>query len=169
TMASINFSKVGYVVNKSLRNRLGKPSKKMDDKYKLRYKGYNHQVWNVAGITLFSIRACKFKIPRLFPAKNKVVKEEKVESNIFEDLKLRAKLRFLRNSTCEITGEYIGGKDDFYIHWIIPKEHGGTDDVSNLMILHSSFKAILKDENKADYYKDNKNYQNLLKTLSKYK
>lgn len=132
-------------------------------------KDYNHQVWNVAGITLFSIRACKFKIPRLFPTKNKVVKEEKVESNVFEDLKLRAKLRFLRNSTCEITGEYIGGKDDFYIHWIIPKEHGSTDDINNLIILHSSFKAILNDKNKADYYKDNKNYQNLLKAFSKYK
>ncbi|WP_330112125.1 HNH endonuclease signature motif containing protein (plasmid) [Cetobacterium somerae] len=91
------------------------------------------------------------------------------ESNVLEDLKLRAKLRFLRNSTCKITGEYIGGKDDFYIHWIIPKEHGGTDDINNLMILHSSFKAILNDENKADYYKDNKNYLNLLKALSKYK
>ncbi|MGL5623425.1 HNH endonuclease, partial [Cetobacterium sp.] len=63
----------------------------------------------------------------------------------------------------------IGGRDDFYVHWIIPKEHGGTDDIENLMILHSSFKRILTMENKEDYYKDNENYQKLLETLSKYK
>lgn len=170
TMVSIDFSKIGYIINKSLTNRIGKPSDEKDKKYKLRYKGYNYQVWNVADVTLFTLQACKFKIPKLFSAKNKVIIEEKVElESIVNDLQLRAKLRYMRNSSCEITGEYIGGRDDFYVHWIIPKEHGGTDDIENLMILHSSFKTILNSENKEEYYKDNENYQKLLETLSKYK
>lgn len=170
TMVSIDFSKIGYIINKSLTNGLGKPSNKKDKKYKLRYKGYNHQVWNVADVTLFTLQACKFKIPKLFSAKNKVIIEDKVElDSVADDLQLRSKLRHMRNSICDITGEYIGGRDDFYVHWIIPKKHGGTDNIENLMILHSSFKTILNSENKEDYYKDNENYQKLLETLSKYK
>ena len=170
TMVSMDFSKIGYIINRSLMNRLGKPSNKKDKKYELRYKGYNYKVWNVANITLFSPQACKFKIPKLFSAKNKVMIEDKVElDSVADDLQLRAKLRHMRNSICDITGEYIGGRDDFYVHWIIPKEYGGIDDIENLMILHSSFKTILNSENKEDYYKDNENYQKLLETLSKYK
>lgn len=76
-MVNIDFSKIGYIVNKSLMNRMGKPSDKKDKKYKLRYKGCNFQVWNVAGITIFTLQAVKFKIPKLFSAKKKVQKEEK--------------------------------------------------------------------------------------------
>ena len=127
-------------------------------------------MWNTIDITLFTLQACKFKIPKLFSAKNKVMIEDKVElDSVVDDLQLRAKLRHMRNSICDITGEYIGGRDDFYVHWIIPKEYEGTDTVENLMILHSSFKTILNSENKEDYYKDNENYQKLLETLSKYK
>lgn len=170
TMVNIDFRKIGYIINKSLMNRIGKPSNKKDKKYKLRYKGYNYQVWNVIDTTLFTLQACKFKIPKLFSAKNKAMIEEKVElDSVADDLQLRAKLRHMRNSICDITGEYIGGRDDFYVHWIIPKEYGGTDNIENLMILHSSFKTILNSENKEDYYKDNENYQKLLETLSKYK
>ncbi|WP_221892826.1 hypothetical protein, partial [Cetobacterium sp. 2G large] len=35
--------------------------------------------------------------------------------------------------------------------------------------LKSSFKILLKDENRGNYYKNNENYQKILKTLSKYK
>ncbi|MGL5427158.1 MAG: reverse transcriptase domain-containing protein, partial [Cetobacterium sp.] len=72
TMVNIDFRKIGYIVNKSLINRLGKPSDKKDKKYKLRYKGYNFKVWNVAGTTVFTLQAIKFKIPKLFSAKKKV-------------------------------------------------------------------------------------------------
>ncbi|MGL6131733.1 MAG: reverse transcriptase domain-containing protein, partial [Fusobacteriaceae bacterium] len=64
TMVNRDFSKIGYIVNKSLMNRLGKPSSKKDKKYKLRYKGYNFQVWNVANTTIFTLQAIKFKIPK---------------------------------------------------------------------------------------------------------
>ena|GEM_PF-6267641 len=64
-------------------------------------------------------------------------------------------MRFQRNSTCEVTGKYITGNDNFHVHRIIPKEHGGSDDLENLMLLDSSFKTLLEIENREDYYKDN--------------
>ncbi|ERT65598.1 hypothetical protein HMPREF0202_02768, partial [Cetobacterium somerae ATCC BAA-474] len=105
TMVNIDFRKIGYIVNKSLMNRIGKPSDKKDKKYKLRYKGYNFQVWNVAETTIFTLQAIKFKIPKLFSAKKRVQKEEKqIEIIGVEDPQIRAILRLQRNSTCEVTG-----------------------------------------------------------------
>lgn len=170
TMVNTDFRKIGYIVNKSLMNRIGKPSGKKDNKYKLRYKGYNFQVWNVAETTIFTLQAIKFKIPKLFSAKKKIQKEEnQIEINEIEDPQIRAILRLQRNSTCEVTGKYIAGNDNFYVHRLVSKEHGGSDDLENLMLLDSSFKTLLKSENREDYYKDNENYARILKTLSKYK
>lgn len=72
TMVNIDFRKIVYIVNKSLMNRVGKPSDEKDKKYKLRYKGYNFQVWNVAGTTIYTLQTIKFKIPKLFSAKKKI-------------------------------------------------------------------------------------------------
>ncbi|MGL5125780.1 MAG: hypothetical protein ACRC6U_07300, partial [Fusobacteriaceae bacterium] len=83
--------------------------------------------------------------------------------------KLRAILRAERNSTCEVTGNYIKGRNNFYVHWLIPKEQGGTADLGNLMLLEPQFKDLLKSKDAKTYYKDNKNYQKILKTLSKNK
>ena len=170
TMVNIDFRKIGYIVNKSLMNRIGKPSGKKDNKYKLRYKRYNFQVWNVAETTIFTLQAVKFKIPKLFSVKKKVMNVEKqIEIIEIEDPQIREILRFQRNSTCEVTGKYIAGNDNFYVHRLVPKEHGGSDDLENLMLLDSSFKTLLKSESREDYYKDNENYAKILKTLSKYK
>ncbi|MGL5099652.1 MAG: hypothetical protein ACRC6B_06415, partial [Fusobacteriaceae bacterium] len=81
-------------------NRIGKPSDEKDKKYKLRYKGYNFQAWNVASTTIFTLQAIKFKIPKLFSAKKKVKNVEKqIEINEIEDPQIRAILRVARNST----------------------------------------------------------------------
>ncbi|ERT65574.1 hypothetical protein HMPREF0202_02769, partial [Cetobacterium somerae ATCC BAA-474] len=110
------------------------------------------------------------KIPKLFSAKKKVMNIEKqIEVSKIEDPQIRAILRLQRNSTCEVTGKYIAGNDNFYVHRLVPIEHGGSADLENLMLLDSSFKTLLKSENKEDYYKDNENYARILKTLSKYK
>ncbi|MGL5055773.1 MAG: hypothetical protein ACRC6A_00115 [Fusobacteriaceae bacterium] len=119
---------------------------------------------------IHTLQAIKFKIPKLFSAKKKVMNVEKqIEINEIEDSRIRAILRVERNSTCEVTGEYIKGNNNFYIHRIVPEEHGGSDGLDNLMLLHSSFKTLLKSRNREDYYKDNENYARILKTLSKYK
>lgn len=169
-MINIDFRKIGYIVNKALINRIGKPSGKKDKKYKLRYKGYNFQVWNVAETTIFTPQAIKFKIPKLFSAKKFVRNVEKqIEIIRIEDPQIRAVLRLQRNLTCEVTGKYIVGNDNFYVYRLVPKEHGRSDDLENLMLLEFSFKTLLKSENREDYYKDNENYARILKTLSKYK
>lgn len=49
------------------------------------------------------------------------------------------------------------------------KEYRGGNDLENLMLLDSSFKTLLKSENREDYYKDNQKYARILKTLAKYK
>ncbi|MGL5058147.1 MAG: HNH endonuclease signature motif containing protein [Fusobacteriaceae bacterium] len=95
--------------------------------------------------------------------------EKQIEINEIEDPRIRAILRVERNSTCEVTGEYIKGNNNFYVYRIVPKEHGGSDELENLMLLNSSFKTLLKSTNREDYYKDNENYARILKTLSKYK
>lgn len=78
-------------------------------------------------------------------------------------------MRLQRNSTCEVTGKYIEGNDNFYVHRSVPKEHRGSDELENLILLDSSFKTLLKSENREDYYKGNENYAKILKILSKYK
>ncbi|MGL5427935.1 MAG: hypothetical protein ACRDAS_08495, partial [Cetobacterium sp.] len=174
TMVNIDFSEIGYKVNRILMSRIGKYSWIKDAKYSERYKGYNYQVWTVAEVTLFTLQACKFKIPRLFSAKNKIEVEEKEiliekEEEQIDMEKLRAMLRMARNSICEVTGNYIKGKDDFYVHWLIPRERGGTADFENLMLLESSFKDLLKRKDAKNYYVDNENYRKILKTLSNYR
>lgn len=69
TMVNIDFREIGDIVNKSLMNRIGKPSDKKDNKYKLPYKGYKFKVYNIAEITIFTLQAIKFKILKLFSAK----------------------------------------------------------------------------------------------------
>ncbi|MGL5056519.1 MAG: hypothetical protein ACRC6A_03995 [Fusobacteriaceae bacterium] len=81
--------------------------------------------------------------------------EKQIEINEIEDPRIRAILRVERNSTCEVTGEYIAGNNNLYIHRIVLKEHGRSDDLDNLMLLDSSFKTLLKSRNREDYYKDN--------------
>ena len=170
TMVNRDLSKIGYIVDKSLTSRIGNPATKKDGKYKLRYEGYNLKVWSIAEVTLFSLQACKHRRPKLFSAKSNIrIEKEQTGIREVDDSCLRAILRFKRNSVCEVTGEYIKNEDDVYVHWITPKKYGGTDDISNLMLLKSLFKILLKDENRNNYYKDNENYQKILKTLSKYK
>lgn len=115
---------------------------------KLHYKGSNLQVLNIAEVTLFTLQACKYK-----KAIKIKIKEKQIGIKEIEYTQIRAILRVQRNSICEVTEKYIGGSDEYH----------------NLMFLNSSFKNLLKSENKEDYYIDDDNYQKILKILSKYK
>ncbi|MGL5592729.1 MAG: hypothetical protein ACRDDH_02150 [Cetobacterium sp.] len=76
------------------------------------------------------LQAIKFKIPKLFSAKKKVQKEEKqIEIIEIENPQVRAILRLQRNSICEVTRKYIEGNDNFYVHRLVPKEQGRSDDL----------------------------------------
>lgn len=173
TMVSQDMAKIGYNMGRKLKNLFGKRNYTKDASYCRRYKNYNFKVWNVAGVTLYTIAACKYKIVKSYSAKKQkfdlMDEELKETSNLkaIEWEKIKSKLRFLRNSTCEITKEYIGGRDKFYVHHILPKEKGGTDEMDNLILLKYEFKKLLTSKNAKEYLPENQMYQKLLKTISK--
>ena len=173
TMVSKDLGKIGYIMGRKLIKLFGKGSYTKDKSYCRRYKNYNFKVWNVAEVTLYTIGACKYKIVKSYSSKKEIFDKIDEELNETSDLKviewekIKAKLRFLRNSTCEITREYISGQDRFYVHHIIPKEKGGTDEMENLILLKYEFKKLLNSENPNEYFPENEMYQKLLKALSK--
>ncbi len=173
TMVSQDLGKIGYIFGRKLIKLFGKGNHTKDKSYSKRYRNYNFKVWNVAKVTLFTIGACKYKIVKSYSSKREifdVIDEELKETSDLKAIeweKIKAKLRFLRNSTCEITKEYIGGQDRFYVHHIIPKEKGGTDEMENLILLKYEFKKLLNSENPEKYLPNNEIYQKLLKTFSK--
>ncbi|MGL5427087.1 MAG: reverse transcriptase domain-containing protein, partial [Cetobacterium sp.] len=173
TMVSQDMAKIGYILGRKLKSRFGKRSHIKDFSYLRRYKTYNFKVWNVSGVTLYTIGACKYKIVKSYSIKKQTFDLVDEELEKTSNLKvteweiIKARLRLLRNSTCEITKEYIAGRDRFYVHHIIPKQKGGKDDIENLMFLKYEFKRLLSSENPERYLPENRIYQNLLKTLSK--
>jgi len=182
TMVSIDFNKIGYEVSKMLRRKFGKGSFTKDENYKTRYRGYNYKVWNVRGVTLYTLQACKFKIPYMYSAKNNL-KTEKIVSNndypkekVVENRKItftetstemRAKIMIERGSKCEVTGEYLKGNNNFYVHWLVSKEEGGKEELENLMLLKSNFKEMIQKDDASEYFINNVNYDKILKSISK--
>ncbi|MGL5624072.1 group II intron reverse transcriptase/maturase, partial [Cetobacterium sp.] len=120
TMCNRDFVSIGYKINKVLYNRIGKSSYKKDALYTKLYPKYNYRVWNIQNITLFTIQACKFKIPKFFSNKPKTF-EKSIEKLIEKQLdikndnvdcdweKMRAIVRMKYNSKCVVSGEYLTG------------------------------------------------------------
>ncbi|MGL5099329.1 MAG: group II intron reverse transcriptase/maturase [Fusobacteriaceae bacterium] len=175
TMVSSDLYEIGYLINKTLMNRIGKYSRKKDYFYERRYPEYNYQVWNVAGLTLFTIQACKFKIPKLFSKKDKkIVKNNNLELLYRSEIKhnvnwelLRAQVRCLNNSRCYVTNEYIKGSNNFEIHHVIPKSKGGSDGLENLVLLKPEIHKVLHSREANNYHMDNEKYKKLLESLSR--
>ena len=71
TMVNIDLGRIGYSLTRILKNRLGKGNYKKDILYERRYSKYNYKVWNVNKITLFTLDACKFKVPKQYSKKKK--------------------------------------------------------------------------------------------------
>lgn len=88
TMVSLDLYKIGFTINNILMCRIGRYSRKKDFFYIRRYPNYNLQVWNVAGLTLFSLQACRHKVPKMFP---KVKLCKKLESTEGTTSKLESK------------------------------------------------------------------------------
>ncbi|WP_156111924.1 hypothetical protein [Cetobacterium sp. ZWU0022] len=69
TMVSQDMAKIGYNMGRKLKNLFGKRNYIKDTSYCRRYKNYNFKVWNVAGVTLYTIVAYKYKIVKSYSAK----------------------------------------------------------------------------------------------------
>lgn len=173
TMVNIDLGRIGYILTRILKNRLGKGNYKKDILYERRYSKYNYKVWNVNKITLFTLDACKFKVPKQY-SKRKKTRIEIDRLYRYTELGdknwevLRAKVRYMYNSKCAVTNEYINGNNNFHIHHIIPQKNGGKDTLENLILLKPEVHRALHSKNAIEHYEGNQTYKMLLESLSKY-
>ena len=173
TMVNIDLGRIGYILTRILKNRLGKGNYKKDILYERRYSKYNYKVWNVNKITLFTLDACTFKVPKQYSKKKKtrieidrLYRYTELGDKNWEVL--RAKVRYMYNSKCAVTNEYINGNNNFHIHHIIPQKNGGKDTLENLILLKPEVHRALHRKNAIEYYEGNQTYKMLLESLSKY-
>lgn len=82
---------------------------------------------------------------------------------------MRAITRMKYNSKCAVSGEYLTGNNGFPIYHIISKKNDGKDEIDNLVLLKSEIHTKLHSKEANELYKTNKIYQNLLKTISRFK
>jgi group II intron reverse transcriptase/maturase len=167
TMCSQDFGEINFIVNKSLKNRLKVSTKKVKGRSKIPetepvvskaylkfYGDYEGKPRTIAGITIFPIYGCKFKIPLKFTQEfNKYTihgrqlihdKLRNVNSLIQYLLNCkeydksveyndnRISLMAAQNGKCAITGEHLT-IGNMHCHHKKPKALGGKDDYFNLM------------------------------------
>ena len=109
TLCSFDFGKIGFIVNKSLKNRLGKHSKLVRNKsspnqeprrsllYKKLYGSYKSKPISIANISIFPIHGCKFKISVSFSQEiNKYTESGRqlIHNNLYN---LQSTIQFLLN------------------------------------------------------------------------
>lgn len=181
TMVNIDLNRIGYIISKNLYIQFGKGSEKKDIMYQIRFPNYNYKVWNIDNVTLFTLEAIIFKIPKHYSNKNYKSRVEELKESIEEQLYanehklnpkwdiLRAEVRFKSNSKCAVTGEYISGNNRYDVHHITPKKNGGKDAIENLVLLKPEVHRLLHSNKAREFYKENKMYQKLLKSLSEKK
>ena len=179
TLCSLDFSKIDYIVGKSLKNRLKEKSKKVKGKkkkipetapksrtYQKFYGQYKGKPKIVAGITIFPIYGCTFKVPLNFTQETNSYTEkgraiihnrlnksnatrlieyllnskEYDKSTEYNDN--RISLLAGQNGKCFVMGEplEIGDMD---CHHKKPKSMGGTDEYKNLVWLKSDVHKLI--------------------------
>jgi len=179
TLCSLDFSDISYIVSKSLRNRLTGVTKKIKGRIKIPkseekpikskllqkfYGEYDGKTKIIAGISIFPIYGCTFKVPLGFTQEtNKYTK--KGRSLVHSKLNNTANIvRYLLNSKeydksveyndnrisliagqngkCGITNEplTIGNME---CHHKKPKELGGTDEYKNLVWLRKDVHKLI--------------------------
>jgi len=157
TLCSLDFSKINFIVRRSLHNRLKgstRASPYYSKTYQKIYGDYRGKPVTVAGITIFPIYGCTFKIPMNFTQAtcNYTAEGRKlVHSKLGGVSKLiryllnskeydrsveyndnRISLMAGQNGKCGVTSEFLT-QHDMECHHRKPKELGGTDEYKNLV------------------------------------
>jgi len=181
TLCSLDFGKINYIVGKSLYNRLKGNTKKVKGRrnkkpkpetvpksrtYQKSYGQYKGKPKIVAGITIFPIYGCSFKIPLNFTQETNsytekgrsIIHSRLSKSNVTRLIEYllnskeydksieyndnRISLMAGQNGKCFVTGEplEIGDMD---CHHKKPKADGGTDDYKNLVWLKSDVHKLI--------------------------
>ena len=168
THVSLDFSKIAYIVNKSLNNRTKKIRSQNGTKskvYERVYGHYNFKVTYVHEIALFPIGGIKTKPPMNFSQdisnytkegrfkihqrlKNidtlilKYLMENPIPTESIELNDNRISLFVGQGGKCAISGEYLE-LEEMEVHHKIPKYLGGTDEYSNLIYIKSNIHKII--------------------------
>ena len=167
TLCSRDFANINFVVSKNLYNRLKGKTKKVKGRIKkpstesrksktyLKFYGeYKQKPKIIAGVTMFPIYGCKFKIPQHFTQEISNYTEQgrklihnklsgasstiliqyllKNKSGSVEYNDNRTSLMVAQNGKCGVTKE-IFSIDNMECHHKKPKKFGGTDEYHNLM------------------------------------
>lgn len=160
TEVNSNFSKIAFIVNRIIHNRLGRSSSKCgykSDAYKRIYGRYNFKEVNVAKMTLYPIAGVITKPPMNFPRglnnytvegrakihENlkgysikllKQIMENPVQGASTEYNDNRISLYVGQNGKCGVTGEILK-YSQMEVHHKTPREKGGTDKYENLIFV----------------------------------
>jgi 5-methylcytosine-specific restriction endonuclease McrA len=168
THVSTDFSKIAYIVNKSLNNRTKKIRSKKGTKskvYEKFYGHYNFKIIYIHEIALFPIGGIKTKPPMSFSQdvcnytregrlkihqnlkginqlilKHLLEKPLPSESIEFNDN--RISLFVGQNGKCAVSGDNLK-LGEMEVHHKIPKELGGTDAYSNLIYIKAKIHNII--------------------------
>lgn len=182
THCSVDFSNIGYKLNKYLLIKLGKPRNLKDERYKRYFKGYKMRVWDVNGISLFTVDVCKTRNPKIYSSKNKIKTTEKedieLDNKILHDRiiysedpnweKIRAEIHFLNKGKCAVSGKYLR-YNEFSVHHIIPIENGGTDEKGNLILLDTNIHKELHKAMPNEELLKNQKFKELRDKIQNYK
>jgi group II intron reverse transcriptase/maturase len=180
TLCSKDFAEIDFVVSKSLHNRLKDRTKTVKGRrkrnikpetepeksktYQKFYGGYKQKSKIVAGVTIFPIYGCKFKVPKLFTqevnkytevgrtlihnklggARSLVVhllKHKEYDKSV-EYNDNRISLIAGQNGKCGVTGERLAIVN-MECHHKKPKELGGSDEYKNLMWLKTEVHKLI--------------------------
>jgi len=157
TMCSQDFNEVNYIVSRSLYNRLSRNSKEEPHKsktYQKLYGQYNGKLTTIAGITIFPIYGCTWKLAKSFAQETnnyteqgRKIVHDKLQSVDFlvryllnqkeydksvEYNDNRISLMAGQQGKCGVTKEHLV-INSMECHHKKPKELGGTDEYKNLV------------------------------------
>ena len=168
TQCSLDFGEINYIVSKSLRNRLKGNTKESKVKYTKTYQkfygDYNGTKTVIAGIRIFPIHGCKFRIPLNFSQEinnytkhgRELIHSELSNTNLLVQYLLKVKeydksveyndnrisLMAGQQGKCAVTNEILVPWN-MECHHKKPKELGGTDEYKNLVWLKTEVHKLI--------------------------
>lgn len=178
TLVSLDFSRIGYSLSKSLHNRLKKCGSYQGTKsetYTKYYGAYNFKTQYVAGIALFPIAGIKTKPSMNFSqyiCDYTIGGRAKIHTNLYT-MDVRILRNLLANPIQGQTNEYNDNRLSLYsgqrglcrisqiplklgymeTHHLIPRNLGGGDEYKNLAFIHSYAHKIIHCTKKETFLK----------------
>ncbi|MCP8968540.1 group II intron reverse transcriptase/maturase [Ectobacillus ponti] len=170
SQVNLDFNDIAHKLSRTMHNRLRAYSKKEypknpSDTYKRLYGKYKYKTWKIDGIYLFPLACIKRETPLGFQLAYNPYTEsgrkfihDKMEINIsvqvqklirshiphrsVEYIDNRISRYSMRKGKCEVTQLYLQAEDT-HCHHAVPFHLGGTDNFSNLRIVHKDIHILI--------------------------